>query len=75
VASQALGIVGSFLADNIHVGIMAGYTADTGICTVEALTVGEPVGLESHGQLATPVISNYCLPAAMTLAAKIRNIF
>ena len=71
MARQAFGIVGGVLADDIHVRIVAGDATDAWICAVEALAVGETVGLETNGQLAAPVIAYHRFPGAMTLAAKI----
>lgn len=73
VASQALAVVSRIVADNIDVRIMAGNATDPRIGPVEALAVGEPVGLEANSDLAAPMISHHGFPRSMTLPAEIRN--
>jgi hypothetical protein len=74
VACQALWIVGGVLADDILVGIVACNATDARVRAVEAFAIRQTVGLEADGQLAAPVIADYGLPGAMTLAAKIRDV-
>lgn len=56
-------------------GIMAGDATYARIRAVKAPAVRQAIGLEAHGEFAAPVIPNRRLPGAMTLAAKIRNVF
>ena len=75
MAGQAQRIIGRILADEILMGIVAGDTADARVRAVKASAVRQTIRLEAHGEFAAPVIPNRCLPAAMTLAAKIRDVF
>ena len=72
MAGLALRIVKRILANNIHVGIMAGDATDSWVRAVEALAIGQTIGLKSNSEFAAPVISNHGLPTAMTLAAEVR---
>jgi hypothetical protein len=75
VAGQALGIVGGILANDVLVRIVASDATDAGVCAVEAPAVGQTVRLEAHGQFAPPVVPYHRFPGAMTLAAKVRDVF
>jgi hypothetical protein len=63
------------LLDDVLMRVVAGEATDAGICAVETLAVGQSVGCEANIGGTDPVISDYRRPAAMTLAAKIGNIF
>ena len=71
VAGQALPIVGGILAEDINMRIVAGNATDAGIRAIEALAVGEAVGLKADRQFAAPVIANHRLPGAMALPAEV----
>ena len=68
-------IIGSVLANDILVRVVTSNATDARIGAVEALTVGQTVGLKANGQLTAPMIPNHRLPRAMALTAKIRDVF
>src|SRR5277367_6385652 len=54
--------------------IVAGDAADSGIGAVEALAIGQPIRLEAHVGLASPVAAYDRLPGAMAFSAEIRQV-
>ena len=71
VARKAFCVVRSFLGYHIAMGVMAGNAADSGIGSVEAFAVREPVRLEAHIELSSPAASYHRFPRPVTLPAKI----
>ena len=59
VARQAFEIVSGNVRDQIFMRIVASDAADPRIGSAEALAAGQSVGLEAHGEFATPRPSNY----------------
>ena len=55
-------------------GIVTGNTADSRVRAVETLAVRQTIRCETHIHFPPPVISDHCLPGAMTMAAKVRDI-
>lgn len=68
---QAILVITGIVAYQILVWIMASGAADAGISSVEALAVGQTVGLETNVGYASDAISDHCFPGAVALPAKI----
>src|SRR5581483_8592220 len=75
VTRLAFSVVSSVIAHQILVRIMAACTRDSPIVANEAATVGEPVRLKAHIDLAPQPLSNNRVPRAVALAAEVGHIF
>ena len=75
MTGKTFGIVSGIFADDVLVRIVAGHTTDARVGAVEALAVGQAIGLEANVNLAVKVTSDDAFPGAMALAAKVGEIF
>ena len=75
MAGEAFGIVSGIFADDIFVRIVASHTTYARIRAVKAFAVGQAIGLEANVDLPVKVASDNAFPGAMTLAAKVGEIF
>ena len=75
MARQTLRIIGGILANYLTMRIMATHATEPPVHSVEALAVGQPVGLKTNICFAPKLnVLGHGLPCPMTLAAKMGNI-
>ena len=71
---QTSPVVTAFLANQVHVRIVASRAAYPLVVSQEALAAGQPVRLKPDIFLAKQTLPDYGFPRVMTLAAKARHI-
>ena len=75
MAGQALSVIGRILPYDVDMRVVTGNAADAGIGAVETLAVAQSVRLKANCEFAPPVVPHHGFPTAMTLPAKVRDIF
>src|SRR5258708_27670354 len=71
VAGEAFGVVVSLIVIDRLMGVVASEAADALVVADEALAVAETVRLEADERWATRVITDNCVPSAVTLPAEV----
>lgn len=74
VAGETFRIVVGRDRFHVHVWIVASHAADTGIGTIEAFAVSQPVRSEADIHLTEPQMGDYRRPGAVALAAEVREV-